>query len=165
MAETPAQKNIVALHQPEIPANTGNIARTCVLTATALHLIKPLGYSLSDKHLKRAGLDYWDELDLTIWKDEAVFFEFMEHKAEQGYQLVYATSKAEHHLGSLQVTAPCILLLGKETAGLPETILQKHPERCVRIPMLARGRSLNLSNAAAVLLYEILRQQGFAHLV
>lgn len=155
------KKNIVALIEPEIPYNTGNIARTCVATQTALHLVRPLGFDITDKYVKRAGLDYWYDVDLTIWEDFESFKVFMEEQAADGYQVIYSTTKAKQHLGSLRVTGPAILVFGKETAGLPEDFLFAHEERCIRIPMAAEYRSLNLSNAEAILLYEVLRQQGF----
>ncbi len=155
-------QNIIALIEPEIPYNTGNIARTCVATGTALHLVKPLGFELTDKYLKRAGLDYWDDVDLTLWDNFAVFKEFLEEQVQNGYYPIYATTKAKRHMGHLAVAGrPAILLFGKETAGLPEDFLAAHPERCFRIPMAGDYRSLNLSNAEAILLYEVLRQQGF----
>ncbi|MDO5733530.1 MAG: tRNA (cytidine(34)-2'-O)-methyltransferase [Eubacteriales bacterium] len=160
------RKNIIALIEAEIPYNTGNIARTCVATGSALHLVKPLGFELSDKHLKRAGLDYWYDVDLTLWESFAEFKVFLEAEVESGYFPIYATTKAKQHLGALKLEAkPAIILFGKETAGLPEDFLLEHPERCYRIPMLKDTRSLNLSNAEAIILYEVLRQQGFAGLV
>lgn len=160
---TPAmeRKNIIALVEPEIPYNTGNIARTCVTTNSALHLVKPLGFSLDSKHVKRAGLDYWEEVDLTIWESFADFKVFVEEAVEDGYQAVYATTKADRHLGNLQVDGPCLLIFGKETAGLPEDFIQANPQRAIRIPMFDRYRSLNLSNAEAIVLYEVLRQQNY----
>lgn len=155
-------QNIIALIEPEIPYNTGNIARTCVATGTALHLVKPLGFELTDKYLKRAGLDYWYDVDLTLWDNFDVFKEFLETKVEEGFYPIYATTKGHQHMGQIAVgDRPAILLFGKETAGLPEDFLFANPERCFRIPMAKDYRSLNLSNAEAILLYEVLRQQGF----
>lgn len=155
------QKNWVVLVEPEIPYNTGNIARTCVITGTELHLVKPFGFELSDKYLKRAGLDYWQDVDLHIWENLEEFLPVMEARAQEGAQIIYSTTKARQHLGQLQVSAPCIMLFGKETAGLPEDLLFSRPERCFRIPMTGAYRSLNLSNAEAIVLYEVLRQQGY----
>lgn len=168
MAENGADKtererrhNIVALIEPEIPYNTGNIARTCVATGTPLHLVKPLGFEISDKYVKRAGLDYWYDVDLTVWESFDMFGAFMEARAAEGYEVIYATTKSGRTLDGLSATRPCLMLFGKETAGLPEPFLRAHPERGVRIPMAASYRSLNLSNAVAIVLYEVLRQQGY----
>ncbi len=150
--------NIVLL-EPEIPQNTGNIARTCACTGTALHLIKPLGFSLDEKHLKRAGLDYWDALDLHIYENYA---EFQEKHPDAA--IYYATTKAVNMYTAPQYGENDFLLFGKETAGIPEEILAEHKEECIRIPMGAEFRSLNLSNAVAIVLYEALRQQDFAGL-
>lgn len=155
------EKNWVVLVEPEIPYNTGNIARTCVITDTELHLVKPFGFELSDKYLKRAGLDYWQDVDLHIWESLDEFLPAMEERAAEHYRIIYATTKAERHLGQLKIDGPCIILFGKETAGLPEDLLFAHPDRCVRIPMSGAYRSLNLSNAEAIVLYEVLRQQGY----
>lgn len=165
MAYTLSEKqNIVVLVEPEIPYNTGNIARTCVATATPLHLVKPLGFEITDKYLKRAGLDYWYDVDLTVWEDFATFKGYMEAEAAAGRQIIYATTKGGHGLGELEVTGKTMTLFGKETAGLPEPFLFARPDRCFRIPMAAEYRSLNLSNSAAIILYEILRQQGYPEL-
>lgn len=154
-------ENIIALLEPEIPSNTGNIARTCVLTGTALHLIKPLGFSLDDKYLKRAGLDYWPELDLTVWESFADFSLFMEEKAAAGMEIIYATTKAKQDMGERDCQNPTLIVFGKETKGIDESILQQHPERCLRIPMKDYGRSLNLANSVNILLYDVLRQQNY----
>ena len=153
--------NIVVLVEPEIPYNTGNIARTCVITNTPLHLVRPFGFQLTDHYIKRAGMDYWDQVNLKIWDSLDAFIPFMEEKAKEGSHIVYATTKAKQSTGDLKVTGPTILLFGKESAGLPEPFLFQHPERCYRIPMDDKQRSLNLSNSQAILLYEVLRQQGF----
>lgn len=150
--------NIVLL-EPEIPANTGNIGRTCVATGTRLHLIEPLGFSLSEKALKRAGMDYWSQLDVTTYVDYADFL-----ARNPGAQLFFATTKAQHVYTDVAYSDDCYIMLGKESAGIPEEILKEHPDRCVRIPMIGETRSLNLSNSAAVILYEALRQQGFAQM-
>lgn len=157
-------KNIVVLVEPEIPSNTGNVARTCVVTHTALQLVGPLGFSLENKYLKRAGLDYWDELDLQVWENLEVFQEYLENRVKAGFLPIYATTKADQNLRSLVATQPTIMLFGKETAGLPEDFLHRHPERCYRIPMYRDERCLNLANSANILLYEVLRQQGYPDL-
>lgn len=150
--------NIVLL-EPEIPANTGNIGRTCVATGTRLHLIEPLGFSLSEKALKRAGMDYWSQLDVTTYVDYADFLE-----KNPDAQIFYATTKARHVYTEVDYPDNAYLMFGKESAGIPEEILKAHPDRCVRIPMMGETRSLNLSNSAAIVLYEALRQQGFAQM-
>ncbi len=146
----------IVLIEPEIPQNTGNIARTCVATASRLHLVEPLGFSISDRQLKRAGLDYWFDLDLTIWPDFDSWF-----RAFAGKNLYYATTKAPRTYAEPAYPEDTVLVFGKETKGLPESLLQAHPERCIRIPMQSESRSLNLANAVAVVSYEVLRQQGF----
>lgn len=150
--------NIVLL-EPEIPANTGNIGRTCVATGTRLHLIEPLGFSLSEKALKRAGMDYWSELDVTTYVDYEDFL-----SRNPGAKLYFATTKGRHIYSDAQYEDNCYIMFGKESAGIPEEILKEHPETCVRIPMIGETRSLNLSNSVAIVLYEALRQQGFAHM-
>ncbi len=150
--------NIVLL-EPEIPANTGNIGRTCVATGTRLHLIEPLGFSLSEKALKRAGMDYWPELDVTTYVDYEDFL-----ARNPGAQIFYATTKGRHIYSDASYPDGCYIMFGKESAGIPEEILKAHPDTCVRIPMIGETRSLNLSNSVAVVLYEALRQQGFAHM-
>ena len=153
-----AHLNIV-LHEPEIPANTGNIGRTCVATGTRLHLIKPLGFDISDKAVKRAGLDYWHLLDVRMYKNLNEFFE----KNPNG-RYFYATTKAPRAYHEAEYRDGDYLMFGKETKGLPESLLVAHPERCVRIPMREGARSLNLSNSVAVIVFEALRQTGFANL-
>lgn len=150
--------NIVLL-EPEIPANTGNIGRTCVATGTRLHLIEPLGFSLSEKALKRAGMDYWPDLDVTTYIDYEDFL-----ARNPGAQIFYATTKGRHIYSDAVYPDGCYIMFGKESAGIPEEILREHPDTCVRIPMIGETRSLNLSNSVAVVLYEALRQQGFAHM-
>ncbi len=150
--------NIVLL-EPEIPANTGNIGRTCVATGTRLHLIEPLGFSLSEKALKRAGMDYWPDLDVTTYIDYEDFL-----VRNPGAQIFYATTKGRHIYSDAAYPDGCYIMFGKESAGIPEEILREHPDTCVRIPMIGETRSLNLSNSVAVVLYEALRQQGFAHM-
>ncbi|MCR5530505.1 MAG: tRNA (cytidine(34)-2'-O)-methyltransferase [Lachnospiraceae bacterium] len=148
--------NIVLL-EPEIPANTGNIGRTCVATGTRLHLIKPLGFSLDEKHLRRAGMDYWKELDVTVYENYEDFL-----SRNPGAKVFYATTKARRAYTAVTFDTDCFLMFGKESAGIPEEILKDHEETCIRIPMIGETRSLNLSNAAAIVLYEALRQQDFA---
>ncbi len=150
-----ATLNIV-LFEPEIPANTGNIGRTCVATGTRLHLIEPLGFSLSEKALKRAGMDYWKDLDVTTyvnWED------FCQKNPDA--KIYYATTKARHVYSEVNYESDCYIMFGKESAGIPEEILKENPDTCVRIPMLGEIRSLNLSNSVAVVLYEALRQNAF----
>lgn len=162
-AKAHERKNAIVLVEPEIHANTGNVSRTCVVTGTALHLVKPLGFSLEDKHLKRAGLDYWPDLDLTVWESLEEFEAFMEEEVRSGVRVFYGSTKGSQRLDEMNILPqePVMLICGKETAGLPEPFLAAHPERCVRLPMGPKYRSLNLSNAAAILLYEALRQQGY----
>jgi tRNA (cytidine/uridine-2'-O-)-methyltransferase len=146
----------IVLVEPEIPQNTGNIARTCVATGIRLHLVEPLGFSLSEKAVKRAGLDYWFDTDLTIWEN---MDDFMQKNA--GRCLFYATTKADRNYASVDYPDDCMVLFGKETKGLPEPLLLAHRERCIRIPMLHDTRSLNLSNSVAIIAYEYLRQKNF----
>ena len=146
----------IVLHQPEIPANTGNIGRTCVATGTSLHLIEPLGFRLDEKSIKRAGMDYWDKIDLHryINYDEFVM-------ANPGARIWYATTKAHKCYSDVQFLDGDYIMFGKESAGIPEEILVDNEEFCIRIPMLDDIRSLNLSNSAAIVLYEALRQTEF----
>ena len=148
--------NIVLL-EPEIPANTGNIGRTCVATGTALHLIEPLGFLLREKELKRAGMDYWHQIDLHLYEDWQDFLQ-----KNPGTRLVMASTKGRIIYSDFQYKPNDFLVFGKESAGIPEEILKEHPDTTVRIPMLSDIRSLNLSNSAAIVLYEALRQTGFA---
>ncbi len=150
--------NIVLL-EPEIPANTGNIGRTCVATGSRLHLIKPLGFSLEDKELKRAGLDYWKNLDVTVYEN---FEDFL--KKNPGAVPFMATTKAKKTYTEVSYPDNAYLMFGKESAGIPEEILLKYQDTSVRIPMNEEIRSLNLSNSVAILLYEALRQHDFAHM-
>ena len=147
----------IVLYEPEIPANTGNIGRTCMATGTRLHLIEPLGFSLDEKHLRRAGLDYWKELDVTVYPDFQAFLE-----QNPGANLYMASTKARHVYTEVAYGPDDYIMFGRESAGIPEEILVKYPEKTVRIPMLQDIRSLNLSNSVAVVLYEALRQQNFA---
>ena len=147
----------IVLYEPEIPANTGNIGRTCVATGTRLHLIEPLGFKLSEKALKRAGMDYWNDLDVTTYIDYADFLE-----KNQGAKIYMATTKANKVYTEAAYEPDCYIMFGKESAGIPEEILVDHEDSCVRIPMMGQIRSLNLGNSVAVVLYEALRQIGFA---
>ena len=147
--------NIVLL-EPEIPQNTGNIARTCAATGASLHLIEPMGFTVTDAKLKRAGLDYWDKLDITYYKDIEDFYE-----RTKGAEYFYFSTKAPRCYTDIAYPNPCYLIFGKESAGIPESILKKNLERTVRIPMRDGLRSLNLSNSAAIAVYEVLRQRHF----
>lgn len=148
----------IVLHEPEMPANTGNIGRTCVATGTRLHLIEPLGFRINEKQLKRAGLDYWDKLDVTIYDN---FADFLEKNPQARGNLYMATTKAHHVYTEVSYPEDCYIMFGKESAGIPEEILVDYEDTCVRIPMLSNIRSLNLSNSVAIVLYEALRQQAF----
>ena len=150
--------NIVMV-EPEIPQNTGNVARTCAATGARLHLVGPMGFKIDDKKLKRAGLDYWQYLDITYYKDITEFFE----KNKDGKFFFY-TTKARHVHSSVIYPDNCDLLFGKETTGRPEKLRLENPESCVRIPMMGQIRSLNLSNSVAIAVYEVLRQWSFPEL-
>ena len=147
--------NIVLL-EPEIPANTGNIGRTCVAAGARLHLIEPLGFSLSEKALKRAGMDYWKDLDVTTYIDYSDFLD-----KNPGAKIYMATTKARKVYTEVSYEPDSYIMFGKESAGIPEEILVENKENCVRIPMMGDIRSLNLGNSAAIVLYEALRQNGF----
>ena len=147
--------NIVLL-EPEIPANTGNIGRTCVASGTRLHLIEPLGFSLSEKALKRAGMDYWKDLDVTTYIDYQDFLD-----KNPGAKIYMATTKAQKLYTEVSYEDDCYIMFGKESAGIPEEILVQNQENCIRIPMMEKIRSLNLGNSVAIVLYEALRQNGF----
>lgn len=147
----------IALVEPEIPQNTGNIARTCAATGTGLHLVRPLGFSIEDRYLKRAGLDYWSEVRLNCYDS---FDELKQnHRASVFF---YATTKAARSYHEVEYPENCFFVFGRETAGLPEELLETNKEYCIRIPMRPSIRSLNLSNSAAVILFEALRQHGFS---
>ncbi|MCI9075336.1 MAG: tRNA (cytidine(34)-2'-O)-methyltransferase [Dorea sp.] len=146
----------IVLYEPEIPANTGNIGRTCAATNTRLHLIEPLGFRLDEKSLRRAGMDYWNELDVTTYID---YQDFMEKNP--GAVIYMATTKAPNVYTQVQYEPDCYLMFGKESGGIPEEILVKHKKNSIRIPMAGDSRSLNLGNSAAIILYEALRQNGF----
>ncbi len=147
----------IVLFEPEIPHNTGAIARTCACTGARLHLIKPLGFDISDKYVKRCGLDYWHLVDLTVYEN---LDDYLAKNGDHGLYL--ATTKGARSYTEFDYTAASVtLMFGKETAGLPEWLRERYRERCIRIPMIRPARSLNLSNSVAVLAYEVLRQQGF----
>jgi len=146
----------IVLHEPEIPANTGNIGRTCVATGTSLHLIEPLGFRLDEKSIKRAGMDYWQHLDVHTYINYADFKE-----KNPGAKIWFATTKAKYCYTDVKFGPDDYIMFGKESAGIPEEILIENPDACIRIPMLSEIRSLNLSNSVAVMLYEGLRQQDF----
>lgn len=146
----------IVLHEPEIPANTGNIGRTCVAAGARLHLIEPLGFRLDEKNLRRAGMDYWKDLDVTTYIDYQDFLE-----KNPGAVVYMATTKAEKVYTEVEYGPDCYIMFGKESAGIPEELLLENQERAVRIPMVGETRSLNLSNSVAVVLYEALRQNQF----
>ena len=150
----------IVLVEPEIPQNTGNIVRTCAAVGADLHMIKPLGFSVEDKYLKRAGLDYWNEVKIKYYDS---FQELKDCFPRQVFY--YASTKASHAYTEVEYKEDCFLVFGKETAGLPEELLIKNSENCIRIPMRNSIRSLNLSNSVAVIVFEALRQQGFDGLV
>lgn len=146
----------IVLYEPEMPANTGNIGRTCVATGTRLHLIEPLGFKLSEKAVKRAGLDYWDKLDVTVYSDYQDFLD-----RNPGAKIYMATTKAPNVYTEASYEPDCYIMFGPESREIPEDILVKNQETCVRIPMWGDIRSLNLSNSVSIILYEALRQNGF----
>ncbi|BCU81003.1 tRNA (uridine(34)/cytosine(34)/5-carboxymethylaminomethyluridine(34)-2'-O)-methyltransferase TrmL [Polycladomyces abyssicola] len=146
----------IVLVEPEIPYNTGNIARTCAVTGATLHLVGPLGFSIEDRYLKRAGLDYWDQVNVHLYDSFAEL-----EAALPGRRFFCATTKADRSYTDFRYREGDVLIFGKETAGLPQEILEKYRDTNIRIPMRADTRSLNLSNAAAIVLYEALRQNGF----
>ncbi len=151
----------IVLYQPEIPANTGNIGRTCVATNTVLHLIEPLGFRLTGKELRRAGMDYWEHLDVRRYMN---FEEFAEKNLAENpsARLWMATTKAKKVYTQADFGPEDFIMFGKESAGIPEELLVDYEETCIRIPMLDKIRSLNLSNSVSIVLYEALRQQEFA---
>ena len=146
----------IVLVEPEIPMNTGNVARTCAVTGSRLHLVRPLGFDISDKAVKRAGLDYWDLVDLHVYDSLADLF-----RQEPAPDLWLTTTKAARCYTDAAYTDGCWLFFGKETAGLPQGLLERYPERCVRLPMRENARSLNLANTVAAVTYEALRQLDF----
>ena len=149
----------IVLHEPEIPANTGNIGRTCTATGTSLHLIRPLGFHINDKMLKRAWMDYWDMLDVHYYDD---FEDFLEKNP--GAKIYMATTKSKQCYTDVQYEKDCFIMFGKESAGIPEEILLDYKETAIRIPMKEEMRSLNLGNSVAIVLYEALRQNQFLDL-
>lgn len=149
----------IALIEPEIPQNTGNIARTCAATGARLHLVEPMGFRITDKQVKRAGLDYWDKLDITYYKDIDDFFE-----RNKDAEFFYFTTKAEQAHSDIQYPNNCFLVFGKETKGLPEELLKTNHDRCVRLPMRGIIRSLNLANSVCAGAYEVLRQWDYPEL-
>ncbi|SFH52729.1 tRNA (cytidine/uridine-2'-O-)-methyltransferase [Tindallia magadiensis] len=151
----------IILHEPEIPQNTGNIARTCVITGASLHIIKPTGFSLDSRYVKRAGLDYWDLLDLTIYND---FEDFL--KRTEAKKIYCASTKAKEIYSDHQYSDPTFIMFGKETAGLPQNILDQYASSLIRVPMIKNdsARSLNLSNTVAIVAYEVMRQWNFVGL-
>ena len=154
-----AKLNLV-LVEPEIPQNTGNIARTCAATGAALHLVEPMGFRVDDKKLKRAGLDYWHLLDITYYQNLDDFFE-----RTTGGSYFFFSTKGTHRHSDVSYPDNCYLLFGKETRGLPEWLLMQHPDSTLRIPMIDEARSLNLSNSAAIAAYEVLRQWDYPDLL
>ncbi|WP_338451283.1 tRNA (uridine(34)/cytosine(34)/5-carboxymethylaminomethyluridine(34)-2'-O)-methyltransferase TrmL [Niallia oryzisoli] len=152
----------VVLYQPEMPANTGNIARTCAATDTTLHLIRPLGFSTDDKMLKRAGLDYWEFVQMVYYDSIEEFFE--KNKGGEFYYLTKYGTKAHSSLDYSELEKDYYFIFGKETTGLPMDIIENNRDRALRIPMTENVSSLNLSNTAAILIYEVLRQQRYIHL-
>lgn len=149
----------IVLHEPEIPQNTGNIARTCAATGSHLHIIKPMGFEISDKHLKRAGLDYWNLLSITYYENLEDFF------SKNNGNYYFCTTKAPHTYAEAQFKDGDYLFFGKETKGLPESLLAENLSKCIRIPMVSDARSLNLSNSVAIVVYEALRQTNYFNLM
>jgi rRNA methylase, putative, group 2 len=152
--------NIVLL-EPEMPANTGNIGRTCCATGTRLHLIEPMGFRINDKTLKRAGLDYWNQLDVTVYD---CLEDFFEKNPRAVGEMFMATTKSRKNYSDVSYPEDAYIMFGKESAGIPEEILVDYQETAIRIPMNENIRSLNLSNSVAIVLYEALRQNGFRHM-
>ncbi|MCD7956015.1 MAG: tRNA (cytidine(34)-2'-O)-methyltransferase [Lachnospiraceae bacterium] len=149
----------IVLYEPEIPANTGNIGRTCVATGSRLHLIEPLGFRLTEKALRRAGMDYWPQLDVTRYIN---YEDFLEKNPEA--KIYFASTKGQRMYTEVSYEPNCYLMFGKESAGIPEEILYAHPDTTIRIPMIGETRSLNLGNSVAIVLYEALRQNQFAQM-
>ncbi len=149
----------IVLHQPENPGNCGTIGRSCVCAGASLHLIEPLGFMLTDRYIKRSGLDYWPRLDVHRYMNYEAFL-----KENPDRNIWYVTTKAEQVYTDVKIGEEDFLMFGKESAGIPEEILVEHPERCIRIPMMPGERSLNLSNSVSIVLYEALRQNGFRNM-
>ncbi len=150
----------IVLVEPQIPQNTGNIARTCAATGASLHLVKPMGFTVDDKKLKRAGLDYWYLLDITYYENLEDFFD-----KNKGGNFFYLTTKGQHIYTDVSYPENTFIIFGREDAGLPEQLLKDNPESSLRIPMISSARSLNLSNTAAIVTYEILRQWNYPDLL
>lgn len=150
----------IVLHEPEIPQNTGNIARTCAATGCKLHLIKPLGFSVDDKHLKRAGLDYWSLVDINYYEN----YNELREKNPDGL-FYFSTTKGSKNYAEVEYKENCFIVFGKETAGLPPEIRDQNKEYCIRVPMIGGARSLNLGNSVAIVVYEALRQINFPGMV
>lgn len=150
----------IVLVEPEIPQNTGNIVRLCAANNFKLHLVRPLGFSTDDKHLKRAGLDYWYMVEISYYDSIQEFFD-----KNKNIDIFYLTTKAKRSYNTVSFSNNCALVFGKETKGLPESLLLANPERCIRIPMFNEARSLNLSNAVSIVAYEALRQNDFRGLI
>lgn len=150
----------IVLVEPQIPQNTGNIARTCAATGARLHIVKPMGFEIDDKKLKRAGLDYWYLLDITYYENTADFFE-----KNKGGEFYYFTTKGKNIYSDVKYPDNAYIVFGREDAGLDETLLHDNPDRCVRLPMIGEARSLNLSNTVAIGAYEVLRQWGYPELL
>lgn len=150
----------IVLVEPQIPQNTGNIARTCAATGARLHIVKPMGFEIDDKKLKRAGLDYWYLLDITYYENTADFFE-----KNKGGEFFYFTTKGKNIYSDVKYPDNAYIVFGREDAGLDETLLHDNPDRCVRLPMIGEARSLNLSNTVAIGAYEVLRQWGYPELL
>ena len=149
----------IVLYAPEIPQNTGNISRTCAVTGAALHIIKPIGFEISDRTLKRAGLDYWDKLDVTYYENYEDFL-----SKNEGANLYYFTARGKYCYTDIEYFDPVFLVFGCESVGLPRELVRENVERSVRIPMLSDVRCLNISNSVAVALYELLRRSGFENM-
>lgn len=152
----------IVLHEPEIPQNTGNIARTCAATGASLHIIEPMGFNIDDKKLKRAGLDYWDKLDITYYKN---YEDFLQKRPDAINNTYYFSTKSLNSYTDIEYCDNVYIMFGKETKGIPEDILYDNRDFCVRIPMRDTIRSLNLSNSVAIAVYEIIRQKGFDGLI
>lgn len=148
----------VVLLEPEIPQNTGNIVRTCAATGAKLHLIEPFGFTFEDKFLKRAGLDYWDLADISVYKS---FDDFLEKNNGKISKMFFASTKASHNHTEISYGDDCWVMFGRESRGIPEEILHDNYDKCIRIPMRANTRSLNLANSVAIIVYEYLRQNNF----
>lgn len=152
----------VVLLEPEIPQNTGNIVRTCAATGAKLHLIEPFGFTFEDKFLKRAGLDYWDLADISVYKS---FNDFLDKNNGKINKMFFASTKARHNHTEVSYGDDCWVMFGRESRGIPEEILHDNYDKCIRIPMRANTRSLNLANSVAIIVYEYLRQHDFVDML